>query len=254
MLSVLFFWLQHSLPHLLNLTYIGNKSERESKLKSSATQIVIKVIKRWSNKNQKSWKSPQFLLSLSFPPPKAIYSLLAIIRMVAMITKVMTFTNYNWWWIELIETHTIRILNFCLAFFLLWRNVEKFLDIFHCLVHSDGIESDDSNLNKIILFILMIREDFPKKRVFFGKFSQIWVGGVADSRTRFKPNPQNHPQKSPFFTWISPWGGWVGSNIWENFPKKNHSFFRPSLITMIVIITGGSDYIYGAQLFGDICW
>ena len=135
MLSVLFFRLQHSLPHLLNLTYIGNKSERESKLKSSATQIVIKVIKRWSNKNQKSWKSPQFLLSLSFPPPKAIYSLLAIIRMVAMITKVMTFTNYNWWWIELIETHTIRILNFCLAFFLLWRNVEKFLDIFHCLVH-----------------------------------------------------------------------------------------------------------------------
>ena len=51
--------------------------------------------------------------------------------------------------------------------------MEKFLDIFHCLVHSDGIESDDSNLNKIILFILMIREDFPKKRVFFGKFSQI---------------------------------------------------------------------------------
>ena len=40
-----------------------------------------------------------------------------------------------------------------------------------------------------------IRE-VPKKTHFLGKFSQIWVGGVADSQTGTKP-PKS-PRKSPF--------------------------------------------------------
>ena len=70
-----------------------------------------------------------------------------------------------------------------------------------------------------------------KKTPFFlGDLSQMWVGGVADSQTGSKPlkTPQNHPENRPFwpefylsFSQISqkPWGKWVGSHIWENFPK-----------------------------------
>ena len=73
-----------------------------------------------------------------------------------------------------------------------------------------------------------------------GYLSQMWVGGVADSQTRFKPlkTPPNHPENRLFrpkfhlsFSQISqkPWDGWVGKQIWERFPKKNGIFFIPSL-------------------------
>ena len=60
----------------------------------------------------------------------------------------------------------------------------------------------------------------------------MWVGGVADSQTRFKPlqTPPNFPKNRLFrpkfhlsFSQISqkPWGGWVSKQIWERYPKKN---------------------------------
>ena len=50
-----------------------------------------------------------------------------------------------------------------------------------------------------------------------GDLSQLWMGGVADTRTRSKP------LKTP----SKPWGGWVGKQIWERSPQK--TFFSPSL-------------------------
>ena len=31
--------------------------------------------------------------------------------------------------------HTISVLNLCIIFLLLWGNVQKLLDVFHCLIH-----------------------------------------------------------------------------------------------------------------------
>ena len=45
-----------------------------------------------------------------------------------------------------------------------------------------------------------LREGIQKK-VFLGDFSQMWVGGVADSQTRskpLKPPPPNHPENCLF--------------------------------------------------------
>ena len=66
---------------------------------------------------------------------------------------------------------------------------------------------------------------------FLRDFSQMWVGGVADSQTR--STPQNLPKSPEFhlsFSQISqkPWGRWVGKQIWERSPKKN-LFFISSL-------------------------
>ena len=42
--------------------------------------------------------------------------------------------------------HTINVLNFCLIFLLLWRNVQKLLDVFHCLIHPvDHKDGDDGS-------------------------------------------------------------------------------------------------------------
>ena len=79
-----------------------------------------------------------------------------------------------------------------------------------------------------------------KETVFLGYLSQMWVGGVADFQTRFKPlkTPPDHPENRLFrpkfhllFSQIlqKPWGWWVGKQIWERFPKKNNVFFIPSL-------------------------
>ena len=64
-----------------------------------------------------------------------------------------------------------------------------------------------------------------QKTFFFGDFSQMLVGGVADSQTRSKP-PENRlfrPKFHLLFSQISqkPWGEWVGKQIWERSPKKN---------------------------------
>ena len=50
----------------------------------------------------------------------------------------------------------------------------------------------------------------------------MWVDGVADSQTRSE-NRLFRPEFHLSFSQISqkPWGGWVGSHIWENFPQKN---------------------------------
>ena len=80
-----------------------------------------------------------------------------------------------------------------------------------------------------------------KKRFFLGNFSQMWVGGVADSQTRPNPlkTPPNHPENRLcrpefhlLFSQISqkPLGGWVGKHIWERSPKKILFFWTPSLI------------------------
>ena len=84
---------------------------------------------------------------------------------------------------------------------------------------------------------IAFREAAKKKnRFFLGNLSQMWVGGVADSQTRSKPlkTPPNHPENRPFwpefhlsYSQISqkPWGGWVGKQIWDDFPKKNGFIF-----------------------------
>ena len=53
-----------------------------------------------------------------------------------------------------------------------------------------------------------IREGIQKNNRFLGYFSQMWVGGMADSQTRSKPLKKT-PQKLPFLT-----------RIWESFPPK----------------------------------
>ena len=70
----------------------------------------------------------------------------------------------------------------------------------------------------------------------------MWVGGVADSQTRskpLKPPPPNHPENRLFrpkfhlsFSQISqkPWGGWVGKQIWERYPKK--TFFLAAFLSL----------------------
>ena len=69
-----------------------------------------------------------------------------------------------------------------------------------------------------------------KNTFFLGKYSQIWVGGVADSQTgRKKTKP---PQKSPLLTRISPLvfpnltktPGWV-HRFGKTFQKKNSFIF-----------------------------
>ena len=42
--------------------------------------------------------------------------------------------------------HTINVLNLCLIFLLLWRNVQKLLDVFHGLIHPvDHKDGDDGS-------------------------------------------------------------------------------------------------------------
>ena len=75
----------------------------------------------------------------------------------------------------------------------------------------------------------------PKKKkktgFFCGDFSQMWVGGVADSHPRSKTlkKKPNHPENRLFrpkvhlsFSQITqkPWGGWVLKQIWERSPKN----------------------------------
>ena len=78
----------------------------------------------------------------------------------------------------------------------------------------------------------------------------MWVGGVADSQTRFKPlkTPPNHPENRLFrpkfhlsFSQIlqKPWGGWVGKQIWERFPKIKLIFLYLPLIILGIIVGVG---------------
>ena len=100
-----------------------------------------------------------------------------------------------------------------------------------------------------------IREGI-KKKVFLGDLSQMWVGGVADSQTRPKllKTPRNHPENRNFwpefhvlFSQISqsPWGGWVGSHIWGNFPQKI-IFLRLPFNSLIVL-----NHLFHKSLFGS---
>ena len=75
-----------------------------------------------------------------------------------------------------------------------------------------------------------------REGVFLADFSQMLVGGVADSQTRSKPlkYPPNCPENRLFrpkfhlsFSQIlqKPWGGWVGKHIWERSSKKAGFFY-----------------------------
>ena len=87
----------------------------------------------------------------------------------------------------------------------------------------------------------------PKLHVFWGIFSLMWVGGVADSQTRSKPlkPPQIAPKIAffdPNFTFPFPKshknpevGGWV-NRFGKDFPKKKGFFLAASLILMIGIL------------------
>ena len=81
------------------------------------------------------------------------------------------------------------------------------------------------------------REPFREKVKKQGDFSQIWVGGVADSQTRPKPlkTSPNHPENRIFrpefhlsFSQISekPWGGWV-NRFGRALPKKSFFYAFP---------------------------
>ena len=83
----------------------------------------------------------------------------------------------------------------------------------------------------------------------------MWVGGVADSQTRSKPlkTPQNCPENRLFrpkfhlsFSQISqkPWGGWVGKQIWERYPKKNGFFFGSFPYNIYVLLFQGPLFLY----------
>ena len=71
-----------------------------------------------------------------------------------------------------------------------------------------------------------------KKTVFLGDFSQMWVGGVAESQTKSKPLKKqiNHPENLLFrpefrHSFSHPGvGGWI--NRGEISPKKRFFFRR----------------------------
>ena len=63
------------------------------------------------------------------------------------------------------------------------------------------------NYKSTKLLFVELREGVQKKHVFLGDFSQMWVGEVADSRTRSKPlkkNPNHHAFFDLNFTFRSP--------------------------------------------------
>ena len=87
-----------------------------------------------------------------------------------------------------------------------------------------------------------------KEKYFLGNLSQIWVGGVSDSQTRFLPlKKKNHPETPPFLTRISPFVfpnltktlGWV-HRFGKTFIKN--AFFRPSLIQGLSRDFSGRDF------------
>ena len=73
---------------------------------------------------------------------------------------------------------------------------------------------------KLVQKPVQLREGIKKTRFFLGYLSQMWVGGAADSQTRFKPlrPPQITPKIAffdPNFTFRFPKSykntlGWVG--------------------------------------------
>ena len=94
-----------------------------------------------------------------------------------------------------------------------------------------------NNMHYTTTLTKIIREDVKKKSFFWGDFSQMWVYGVADSQTGSKPLKYQISPKiaffDPNFTFRSPKSHknpWVGKQIWERSPKKNRSFWTPSLL------------------------
>ena len=78
--------------------------------------------------------------------------------------------------------------------------------------------------------ITLLLGKLPKKTFFLGCFSQMWVGGVADSQTKSK-HLKTHPNhKNPG----------VGKQIWERSPKK--SFF------VCWVLDAGHGYFYTEYL------
>ena len=116
-------------------------------------------------------------------------------------------------------------------------------------------------------WIISIRGGVQKKTVFLGDLFQMWVGRVADSQTRPNPleNPPNHrknclfrPEFHLLFSQITKtlgWGGWVGKQIWENFPKKTifnfyFIFLRPlgtdsTTYHLLLLLSGHTEMMQG---------
>ena len=69
----------------------------------------------------------------------------------------------------------------------------------------------------------------PKKRFYLGKFSQMWMGGVADSQKRSKSLKEK--QMTPKIAFFDPnfsqkpWGGWVWFTHLGKLSQKILSFF-----------------------------
>ena len=94
-----------------------------------------------------------------------------------------------------------------------------------------------SQLSECLALLLPCKGRYPKKEPFFmGYLSQMWVGGAADSQTRFKPlrPPQITPKIAffdPNFTFRFPKSHKnPGVGEWENrfgkdIPKKKRFFF-----------------------------
>ena len=94
-------------------------------------------------------------------------------------------------------------------------------------------------LPDIVLLTLMnkaqnnfVREAPKKFNLFFGK-SFPNMGGWGGWFPNQVQTPQNHPENCLWCSQISqkPWGGWVGSQIWENFPKKGF-ILAPTMIAL----------------------
>ena len=101
----------------------------------------------------------------------------------------------------------------------------------------DHCHQGQISLNSFFIIIwLSSLGGLPKKTFFFG-ISFPNVGGWGcwfPNKVQTPQNPPKFPRKSPFSTQISPfvsqisqkpWGGWLGKQIWERYPKKKRFFF-----------------------------
>ena len=105
-----------------------------------------------------------------------------------------------------------------------------------CILFNLGLVSLPAH--QLLCIFLLVREGIKKKKFFWEIFPKCgWVGWLIPKQG---PNPSKPPQITPKiaffdpnFTFRSPKSHknpWVGKQIWERSPKKNRSFWTPSLL------------------------
>ena len=104
---------------------------------------------------------------------------------------------------------------------------------------------------------------FSRGKIWFVDIGPCKIFDIFQLCPKPGPNPPNHPESRLFrpkfhlsFSQITKtlgWGGWMGKQIWENFPKKKRFYFFPIKFNSPTRLKQTHTFLYFAHVFVSFC-